>query len=238
MHAEPNDRLDFGGMLQGGVIYFALQGGINVPTSFGSSATDSNARIGGISGDNLKPGDQLPLFTVDHPAAPFDYGIPYRPIARQLRAIPGPEYHLCSKQQQRRFWETEWRIASDSNRMGFRLDPADQPLANHEATIDANTDGTRQRASIRSHAVLPGTVQMPPSGQPIVLMADAQTTGGYPRIATIIDADIGNLAQLLGGQCFRLVPCSRQDAVRAEAKVAASHYRFRLALAHRNSRKP
>lgn len=100
-----------------------------------------------------------------------------------IHVLRGPECANFSEQAQRDFWNEEWTITPNSNRiMGFRL----------AGTTLERADKTE----LLSHAVLPGTIQVPPNGQPIVLMGDAQSTGGYPKIGAVIKADLWKLAQL------------------------------------------
>ena len=103
----------------------------------------------------------------------------------QIRALPGPEYQEFDAVSQESFWRSPWKLSPQSNRMGYRLQG--QPL----------------------------TIQVPGNGQPIVLMNDAQTTGGYPRIACIIDADRYHLAQIPLGQPIHFVQCSLEEALKA-----------------------
>jgi allophanate hydrolase subunit 2 len=117
----------------------------------------------------------------------------------------GPEFEQFTVASQKALSKTHWRITPQSNRMGSRL-AGDTPLAR------------RRQVDMLSSGVLPGTIQVPPSGQPIILMGDAQTTGGYPRIGVVIRADLWKLAQapLLG--LLRLVEV---DAAGAQAAWAA-----------------
>ena len=97
------------------------------------------------------------------------------------RAAGSPDYASFAADSQQAFWDEEWLVTANSNRMGYRL---------------AGVELVRERpAELLSHAVLPGTIQVPPNGQPIVLMHGAQTTGGYPKIGTVIRADLWKLAQ-------------------------------------------
>ncbi|MDQ8576643.1 biotin-dependent carboxyltransferase family protein, partial [Klebsiella aerogenes] len=125
------------------------------------------------------------------------------PIGNIIRALPGPEYHEFDSVSQESFWRSPWKLSPQSNRMGYRLQG--QPL---KRTTDRE---------MLSHGLLPGVVQVPHNGQPIVLMNDAQTTGGYPRIACIIEADMYQLAQIPLGQPIHFVPCSLEDALKARA---------------------
>lgn len=119
----------------------------------------------------------------------------------RIRALPGPEYHEFDEASQASFWRSPWQLSPQSNRMGYRLQG--QPLTR-----------TTEREML-SHGLLPGVVQVPHNGQPIVLMNDAQTTGGYPRIACIIEADMYHLAQIPLGQPIHFVQCSLEEALKA-----------------------
>ena len=122
-----------------------------------------------------------------------------------IRVLRGPEYESFTASAHEALWSDEWRVTPQSNRMGYRL---------------AGTALTREAQSeLLSHAVLPGTIQVPPSGQPIVLLADAQTTGGYPRIGAVIQADLWKLAQLRLNGSVRFVPSSREQAVSALGEI-------------------
>jgi biotin-dependent carboxylase-like uncharacterized protein len=180
--------------------YLALAGGIDVPVVLGSRSTDLNAGFGGFHHRALQNGDRLPLGNHDGVSTPL--GIKLPEWVPWVRALPGPEYEEFMLESRQQFWDTSWQASPQSNRMGYRL-----------------VGPTLVRASSRellSHAVLPGVVQVPPNGQPIALLADAQSTGGYPRIAKVIDADLWKLAQLPLGGRVRFIPCSLSDAHAAE----------------------
>jgi allophanate hydrolase subunit 2 len=115
-----------------------------------------------------------------------------------VRVLPGPDYDRFSDAAHRAFWSDEWRVTPNSNRMGYRL--AGSVLERNE-TID-----------LLSHAVMPGTIQVPPNGQPIILMSDAQTTGGYPKIGSVIYADLWKLAQIRLNGAVRFVPTTPHEA--------------------------
>lgn len=185
--------------------WLAVAGGIDVPLLLGSRSTDLKAGFGGLQGRALRKGDRLavgacalspaqlaqPAFGV---RAPQDWDEVAQPVGRDgrdaptvLRVLPGPEAHQFDAATLARFHAAHWRITPQSNRMGSRLEG---PMLKR-----------LEEADMLSSAVIPGTVQVPPSGQPIILMGDAQTTGGYPRIAVVIRADLWKLAQApLGGQ--------------------------------------
>ncbi len=192
---------------QGMRSYLCIAGGIASPLCLGSRSTDLTSGFGGWKGRALHAGDCLPLGPQPGPgSAPAGIRLPLWETL--IRALPGPEYEQFTADAKARFWSGPWRVAPQSNRVGYRLEgPALQRL--HEGDL-------------LSHAVFPGTVQVPPNGQPIVLLADAQTTGGYPRIATIIEADLWQLAQIRLAGIIQFKRCTLDEADRAHRKLA--HY--------------
>ncbi len=205
--------------------WLAVAGGIDVAPVLGSRSTDLKAGFGGHEGRALRRGDRLPLGAPALPPgqlaraafgvrSPRWWRAPHEAPAEQhgdgedegdaaatrLRVLPGPEYEQFTAASQSRFWGEPWRITPQSNRMGSRL---------------AGPELKRRRpADLLSSGVVPGVIQVPPSGQPIVLLGDAQTTGGYPRIGVVIEADFWKLAQAPLGGALRFV---RTDADGARA---------------------
>jgi len=192
--------------------WLAVAGGIDVPAVLGSRSTDLKAGFGGHEGRALRKGDRLPLGPSPLDAAQQarrafgirgPEGLPQEadaPIA--LRVMPGPEAEQFTAAARELFWRTPWRITPQSNRMGSRLEGPE--LKRRRGVGDMLSSG-----------VIPGTVQVPPSGQPIVLMGDAQTTGGYPRIGVVIRADLWKLAQAPLGGRLRMVEVDAAEARRA-----------------------
>ena len=170
--------------------WLAVAGGIEVPLVLGSRSTDLKAGFGGHQGRALKKGDKLAL----GPPALDGQQMARRPFgvrapdpgrggdgATVLRVMPGPEFEQFTIASREALWGGSWRLTPQSNRMGSRLE---------------GFELRRRRAvDMLSSGVIPGTIQVPPSGQPIILMGDAQTTGGYPRIGVVIRADLWKLAQ-------------------------------------------
>jgi 5-oxoprolinase (ATP-hydrolysing) subunit C len=184
--------------------YLAVRGGIDVPIVLGSRSTDLKAGFGGWRGRLLKDGDCLPVSACDAPALTVQrIGIRLPHPVAPVRVLPGPEFHEFPAAAQSALWSADWTLTARSDRMGFRL--SGPPL--QRLTGD----------SLPSHGVLPGLIQVPPSGQPIVLMADAQTTGGYPRIGVVIQADRWKLAQCRPAATLRFALCTPQQALAAWA---------------------
>lgn len=180
--------------------YVTVAGGIAVPEVLGSRSTDLKARFGGLDGRALSAGDRLPVGAAPRlPSRPAGLRLP--DWSATVRVLPGTEYAEFDAASRQALLATDWTVTPQSDRMGYRL---------------AGPALRRERGDeLASHGVLPGVVQVPPSGQPIVLLADAQTTGGYPKIAVVIRADLWKLAQLRLGATLRLLPCSPAEAVAA-----------------------
>nr|WP_113864640.1 5-oxoprolinase subunit PxpC [Brenneria salicis]NMN92210.1 biotin-dependent carboxylase-like uncharacterized protein [Brenneria salicis ATCC 15712 = DSM 30166]RBP67546.1 biotin-dependent carboxylase-like uncharacterized protein [Brenneria salicis ATCC 15712 = DSM 30166]RLM32466.1 hypothetical protein BHG07_01205 [Brenneria salicis ATCC 15712 = DSM 30166] len=180
--------------------YLAFSGGIDVPEALGSRSTDSKAGFGGFAGRLLADGDELLLGTATR-LPTRETGVKQLLFGNRVRALPGPEYQEFSEEAQEIFWRTPWHLSPQSNRMGYRLQgPALQRTTQREMS---------------SHGLLPGVVQVPHGGHPIVLLADAQTTGGYPRIACVIEADLYHLAQIRLGEPIHFIRCTLSDAQQA-----------------------
>ena len=180
--------------------YLAVSGGIDVPKVLGSRSTDLTGGFGGLDGRRLKDGHVLPLGEVRR-VPQKSQGIKQLLFNNYIRVLPGPEYQEFSPEEQAFFWRTPWHLSPQSNRMGYRL----------------NGHALRRSSSreMFAHGLLPGVIQVPHGGQPIVLMADAQTTGGYPRIACVIEADLYHLAQIRLGEPIHFIRCTLAEAQQA-----------------------
>lgn len=198
---KKGQRLTLGVPQRGMRSYLAVNGGYRIEAVMGSASTDLKAGFGGFAGRKLQDGDRLAL---GRPDGEFHQPVGVRQLlwGNRVRAMPGPEYHQFSVESREAFWRTAWRLNPQSNRMGYRLQ-------GRQLRRDATRD-------LLSHGLVPGVVQVPPGGQPIVLMADAQTTGGYPRIACVIEADLYHLAQLRLGEPVHFVHCTLEEALQAK----------------------
>nr|WP_010133815.1 biotin-dependent carboxyltransferase family protein [Microbulbifer agarilyticus] len=184
IHVQPGDTLNFGRLRSGARAYLAISADIQVPRVFGSLATQLQIGLGGFHNRALKGGDKVPLSNTRLAAKrrlPAEYRLNYagRP---QLRIIDGAEAHYLSPRERERFTGATYEVSPQSNRMGIRL--ACRPL---------ETSGLPQ---MTSSCLCPGTIQVPPSGTPIISFVEAQTIGGYPRIGHVISADQHLLGQL------------------------------------------
>ena len=235
--------LTFGGLKTGSRAYLALSGGLAVPPVLGSQATYLRAGIGGLGGRAFKTGDVVPSagmtelgrniwqsLVATNPSHAWaqakwvpDPKLHPTPHERpHVRAIRGQEYDLFSEQSQRDFWQQDFIVTSDSDRMGYRL--------------QGPTLTRREPGEVLSSAVAFGTIQVPNEGHPIALLADHQTTGGYPRIAQVIAADFSCLAQVpLGRKIgFREISLAEAQALYAqqEKRIAEIKQALHFKLYH------
>jgi antagonist of KipI len=218
--ARAGTRFNVGRAVRGARAYLAVAGGLAIEPVLGSRSTYLPGHFGGWEGRALRHGDALPL---REPEASQRFGalkklkdgavrwsappltVPDRePIL--VHVIEGQHFASFDATSQRAFFDTVWSVAPDSNRMGFRL--SGPPL------------GRPQGDEILSGPTCLGSVQVPPSGLPIALMADHQTTGGYPRIAEIASADVARLAQLAPGGKVHFARCSLEIAAELRKHAA------------------
>lgn len=184
--------ITFGARRSGARAYLAISGGIALPPFLGSQATYLPGGFGGLDGRALRAGDRLPLgSTAARDLAqragcvwPLDHRPPYTPEP-VLRVVLGPQDDYFTAEGLATFLNSAYQLTPEADRMGARLQGP--PIAHRGPT------------GIVSDGVVAGSVQAPPDGQPIVMLADHQTTGGYPKIATVVRADLPLLAQCLPG---------------------------------------
>ncbi len=200
--------------------YLAVSGGINVDVLMSSRATDMQTGFGGYHGRALKSGDCLTVGPVS-PTLRRSLGILLPRMGSQLRVLPGPEAAQFSESGWERFLQQRWQVSSASNRMGFRLQG------------EALTRSVQQ--DLLSHGVFPGVVQIPPGGEPIIIASEGQTTGGYPRIGVIINADLWKLGQLRPGQSVSFTPVSLPEAEQAMVRQERYLAKVALTLTHKES---
>ena len=218
-HARPGETLVLEAPAKGVRSYICFAGGLDVPLAMGSRSTDLKSALGGIEGRGLKRGDTLAVLATDTvpikggACAPSSVSLG----AAEVRVTAASEHGEFDSHMAAMFFGSDWQVTQESNRMGIRL--AGPSITPH------------RKIEMLSHGILPGTVQVPPSGQPIVQMADANTCGGYPKIANVIDADIGRLAQLPVGASFRFVKVTHGEALQAQIKIEDALDRLRNTVA-------
>jgi biotin-dependent carboxylase-like uncharacterized protein len=205
--------------------YLTVAGGVDVPLVLGSRSTQLRGRFGGHQGRALVDGDVLQTGATPRTLKAADKELPtcgliefgvvppdialdasdFFPTANMgvtaVRVIPAAEYDDFDAEALKQFWAADWKITAQSDRYGYRLSG---PALQLKSVLET-----------RSHGVVPGVIQVPPSGQPIIQMRDAQPSGGYPKIGTVIDADIWRLAQAPAGSKIRFVAASYSQALAA-----------------------
>jgi antagonist of KipI len=233
-------ELKFGRAQIGCRCWLAISGGIDVPMVLGSRSTDLRANFGGLDGRALRDGYVIPLgewpgssdfakATADEPipatrisswTAPHDWVSPAKPNPT-LRFVRGMDWTRFNASTLQRLTSEPFTVSPDSDRMGVRLTGPELSRADNVDLI--------------SEAVAPGTVQVPPSGQPILLLGDCQTIGGYPKIAHVITVDLGIAAQVRAGDRVRFSEVSLDDAQRLLLQRERELERFRIGLSLRNA---
>lgn len=192
---KPGDVLSFGMPQSGTCAYIAFSGALNVPKVHGSKATCMHAQMGGLLGRKLQRDDALSVQVRTEIKKRY-LEEPYRPLYRSHASLPvilGPQDHYFSDQTIRRFLQAEYRL-SRGDRMGIFLEGA---------TLERP-----EGIEMISEPLVMGSMQVPANGQPIVLMADRQTMGGYPKIATLLKESIVTLAQMRPNDGVHFVACS------------------------------
>lgn len=195
--------LSFGQPKNGAYAYIAVAGGIEVPTVMESRSTYTKAAIGGIEGRALQKGDQIKMGIKEVTPAGIGVSSAYIPkygSGKRIRVILGPDQGAFDQASMTRFLSEKYKVSTQSDRMGSRLEGPALSFVNGPDII--------------SDAILPGAIQVPANGQPIVLLADRQTAGGYARIATVISTDLPYVAQLLPGSELSFEAVAVEEAQR------------------------
>ena len=201
---KAGDVIELGYAKEGVRSYLAVAGGFNIIEMFGSTSTVCREGIGGLSGDKLKVGDILPttILPTSKKVSKTNLTLPesLRPIYSNnvvLNTVPSYQYKSFSSVQQRLFFSSQYTVSKHNNRMGYRLSGK---------KIVCDIEG------ILSEGICHGAVQIPADGQPIVLMNDRQTIGGYPKIGAVSSVDTSKLGQLKQGDKVRFEPISMEQA--------------------------
>jgi antagonist of KipI len=231
--------LEIGAAKNGCRGYLAVAGGIQVPLVMGSASTYLKAGIGGLYGKALSEGETAPCLSLSSTDFPYleelqqdaqencyaqalwctaPSALPMKGENPIIRVMKGPEYDWFSQESQRTFWDQPFKVTAQSDRMGYRLEGPVLALI--------------QERELLSRAVTFGTVQVPAQGNPIVLLADHQTTGGYPRIAQVITSDFSALAQVCPGQqiTFQEVSLAEAQALHWEQEQHLARLKSAIAL--------
>lgn len=220
-HAKKGDVLTIGVPANGTRCYLSLAGGVDVPVVLGSRSTQLRGQFGGFEGRQLQKGDVLKAIGFARErgrdsasrgagfgAVPPEYALPApasMPAAEAgetvVRVLPAAEYEDYRPQAIEAFWGEGWKVTPQSDRYGYRLaGPVLEPAHHIEK---------------RSHGIVPGVIQVPHNGQPIIQLRDAQPSGGYPKIGTVIEADLWRLAQARIGTKIHFSQTTYPEAVAA-----------------------
>lgn len=218
--AKKGQTLTLSASLSGTNAYLTVAGGIDVPLVLGSRSTHLRGEFGGLQGRMLQKGDVLMVgparpdsalprggFGVEPPQFSLSLGDPADSKITAVRVIPAAEYDRFGAEAHERLWSAKWKILSQSNRAGYRL-------AGPELLLTSPIE-------MRSHGLVSGVIQVPPSGQPIIQLADAYTAGGYPKIGTIIEADLWRIGQARLGSALRLIKIDYDTGVTALEELQA-----------------
>ena len=221
---KAGDRLELGAASRGMRTYLAVSGGIDVPVVLGSRSTDLKSRLGGLDGRKLRAGDVLESGAVDgslqlgrslrqaqgtsslqEPSQGLSSGPVLQRLSRvtdpegvtRIRFLFGPQDAMFAEDAKKTFTDSTYTLSAACDRMGYRLEGVAVPSLN-------GTD-------ILSEGICFGSIQVPANGQPIVMMADHQTTGGYAKIGTVLSEDLPLLAQLGPGKRIHFVPVTLEE---------------------------
>ena len=205
---QRGDRLRVGALTRGATAYLAVEGGFDIAPVLGSVSTYVRGEIGGFEGRPLRAGDRVPLARAEAtPRREWRMATDFLAPADTLRVVEGPQADFFEPEQIEAFHAARYRIGSQWSRMGARLEGPALPPA--------------RGFNIVSDAIVRGSIQIPGGGQPIVLMSEHQTTGGYPKIATVISADLHLLGRLGPGDSVRFQRVGMEEAAGARALLTA-----------------
>jgi len=184
LEVQEGDVVSFGKVESGCRAYLSIRGGINIPLMLESRATYVRGGFGGMNGRQLKTEDIIKGF--DIPSLKAGYSMPENLVPQftdqfKVHVILGPQADMFTKKGINTFLSSPYKVTLEADRMGYRLEGT---IIEHKA-----------KADIISDALLPGAIQVPKNGEPIIIMRDAQTTGGYPKIAVAITPDVSFLGQ-------------------------------------------
>ncbi|MEM3701039.1 MAG: biotin-dependent carboxyltransferase family protein [Candidatus Bathyarchaeia archaeon] len=223
LQVKEGDIISFGKVKSGCRAYISIKGGINAPLVLGSRSTYVRGGFGGINGRQLKSGDLIEGFATS--PLKIEYAMPEELIPQYtgkftVHVILGPQADMFTEKGIATFLSNPYRVTSEADRMGYRLEG---PAIEHKA-----------KADIVSDALLPGSIQVPKNGKPILIMRDAQTTGGYPKIAVAITPDVSMLGQAKPNDTIEFSKITMQLA----HEKTKDYYRMLNNLGNRLLKKP
>lgn len=230
--APKGSTISFGRYQSGCRVYIAVAGGFKLEQVLGSYSTNLRGNFGGFNGRALRNGDVLNVHEVEEGSISYGlwsllrqgheqlFNAQHFAIAQEqtatIRCIFGTEYEWLDDESRKRFIESNWIIDAQSDRMGYRLQGPELNMEKHQELI--------------SEGVVHGTIQLPVHGQPIILLADRQTTGGYPKIAVVASVDIPMFGQLKPGDAIKFVPITLEEAERLWLNSERDIKRLKVAI--------
>lgn len=187
---KSGDIIKIGKILEGSRVYLAVKNGFDIKKEFGSNSTTIKEKIGGLNGDKLQQGDILPFSPslAIHTQRLQQKFIPKYPNKLTLRVILCSQEETFSKEEKEKFFSSTYTVTNDFNRMGCKL---------NGEKITSTVNG------IISEGISFGAIQIPSDGQPIILLKERQTIGGYPKIGSVLSIDCFKLAQMKIGTSIR-----------------------------------
>lgn len=217
---HPGDVLTMGAASRGMRAYLAVTGGFDLPLVMGSVSTNLKCALGGFQGRKLKTGDELPLNQSGAPFLPRQVSPPEDyPDCISLRVLLGPQDDAFTQKGIDTFLGCEYTVTDKADRMGIRLSGE---IIESKNGVDILSDG-----------IAAGSVQIPASGTPIIMMADRQTTGGYAKIATVISADLSRAAQARPGTRIRFARVTEAEAIRLRRDAEKKRKQLEYELLYR-----
>lgn len=230
--AQKGQVLKFKSLLAGYRAYIAFAGGIKVPEVMGSKSTYIRAKIGGYEGRELQRRDILACgdltstnkMMVEQAKAmnaPFSWSVHYASFytfkrSQTIRILTGSEFDRFDSESQKALVSEPYKLSVNADRMGYQL--------------EGETLSLSEKFELLSEGVTYGTIQVPSNGQPIILMADRQTTGGYPKIGQVISADLPRLAQLQPGNKIHFEIVSIDEAERLLVRQEQDFHELKLGI--------
>ncbi len=209
--------IDIGSCRGGQFGYLAIAGGLDIAPQLGSLSLQLRAELGGIDGRAIRTGDRLPLLLAEPSGPDLAAARGIEAGAGPIRVLLGPQDDYFTAKGLATFLSAAYTVSQQSDRMGVRF--TGDKIEHGPAGYNIVSDG-----------IATGSVQVPGSGEPLILLADRQTTGGYPKIATVITADHGRLSQMRPGSVVHFQSVTRGAAVDALKAQRAALDAFRFAL--------
>lgn len=193
---------------EGARAYIAFAGGLDIPVVMGSRSTNLKCKIGGYQGRKLEAGDIIafrsPAVELPNMYKRYEKIREFSEKEITLRVVPGPQEDYFTEEGLHTFFNSTYQVGQESDRMGYRL--------------EGEAITARNGVDIISDGIAPGSIQIPASGTPIIMMADRQTTGGYAKIATVITTDLPKLAQSMPGTKIHFKQVTVEEAQKLRRK--------------------